>query len=33
MPVFGWFRLSDDRGPFVLNTKLLPPRWAGKTDQ
>ena len=31
MPVFGWFRLSDDRGPFVLNTKLLPPRWTGRS--
>jgi hypothetical protein len=28
MPVFGTFRLTDNRGPFVLNTKLLPPRWA-----
>ena len=31
MPVFGWFRLTDDRGPFVLNTKLLPPRWTGRS--
>jgi hypothetical protein len=33
LPVFGSFRLTDNRGPFVLNTKLLPPRWAGKSDQ
>ena len=32
LPVFGWLRLSDDRGPFVLNTKLLPPRWTGRPD-
>jgi hypothetical protein len=30
LPLLGWFRLSDDRGPFVLNTRLLPPRWTGK---
>ena len=33
MPVFGLFRLSDDRGPFVLNTRLLPPRWMGRSDR
>jgi hypothetical protein len=33
MPVFGSVRLTDNRGPFVLNTRLLPPRWAGKSDQ
>ena len=33
LPVFGSLRLTDNRGPFVLNTKLLPPRWAGKSDQ
>jgi hypothetical protein len=33
MPVFDSFRLTDNRGPFVLNTRLLPPRWAGKADQ
>jgi hypothetical protein len=29
VPVAGSFsiRLADDRGPFVLNTRLLPPRW------
>jgi hypothetical protein len=30
LPVLGWFRLSDDRGPYVLNTDVLPPRWMGK---
>jgi hypothetical protein len=30
MPLRGSFRLSDDRGPFVLNTRLLPPRWTAK---
>ncbi len=30
VPFAGSFRLSDNRGPFVLNTKLLPPRWTGK---
>jgi hypothetical protein len=33
LPVFGSFRLTDNRGPFVLNTRLLPPRWAGKSDR
>ncbi len=33
LPVFGWFRLSDNRGPFVLNTRVLPPRWMGRADQ
>jgi hypothetical protein len=26
-------RLSDTRGPFVLNTRVLPPRWMGRTDR
>ena len=30
LPVFGRIRLSDNRGPFVLNTRLLPPRWTAK---
>ena len=29
-PVFGAFRLSNTRGPLVLNTRLLPPRWTAK---
>jgi hypothetical protein len=29
LPVIGSFRLIDDRGPFFLNTRLLPPRWTG----
>ena len=31
LPLVGSFRLTDNRGPFVLNTRLLPPRWTGKT--
>jgi hypothetical protein len=30
VPVIGSFRLTDNRGPFVLDTKLLPPRWTAK---
>jgi hypothetical protein len=30
LPLIGSFRLTDHRGPFVLNTRLLPPRWTGK---
>ena len=33
LPVLGWFRVSDGRGPFVLNTRLLPPRWTGKSGR
>jgi hypothetical protein len=33
LPLFGSFRLTDNRGPFVLNTKLLPPRWSGRPDR
>jgi hypothetical protein len=29
LPVVGSFRLTDNRGPFFLNTRLLPPRWTG----
>jgi hypothetical protein len=29
-PVFGAFRLTHSRGPLVLNTRLLPPRWTAK---
>lgn len=29
-PLAGSFRLADNRGPFVLNTRLLPPRWMAK---
>ena len=32
-PLVGSFRLSDNRGPFVLNTKVLPPRWMGRASQ
>src|SRR4051812_19397643 len=30
LPLVGSFRLTDNRGPFFLNTKLLPPRWTGR---
>jgi hypothetical protein len=30
LPLFESFRLSDSRGPFVLNTRLLPPRWTAR---
>jgi hypothetical protein len=30
LPLIGAIPLTDHRGPFLLNTKLLPPRWAGK---
>jgi hypothetical protein len=30
IPVLGRLRLSDYGGPYVLDTKLLPPRWTAK---
>jgi hypothetical protein len=30
LPVLGRLRLGDNRGPFVLDTRLLPPRWTAK---
>jgi len=30
VPVLSSFRLTDNRGPFILNTRLLPPRWTAK---
>jgi hypothetical protein len=30
VPGIDSFRLSNTRGPFVLNTRLLPPRWTAK---
>jgi hypothetical protein len=30
LPLTGSFRITDNGGPFVLNTKVLPPRWTGK---
>jgi hypothetical protein len=30
LPLVGALRLTDMRGPFVLNTRVLPPRWGGK---
>jgi hypothetical protein len=32
-PLMGSFRLGDNRGPYVLNTKVLPPRWMGRVGQ
>jgi len=29
-PVLNSFRLTDIRGPFILDTKTLPPRWTAK---
>jgi hypothetical protein len=33
VPAAGSLRLTDDRGPFVLNTRLLPPRWTAKPSR
>jgi hypothetical protein len=30
LPVLGSFRLTNNGGPFVLDTRLLPPRWTAK---
>ena len=30
LPVLGWFRLTHNSGPLVLNPRLLPPRWTAK---
>lgn len=30
LPVLGSFRLANNGGPFVLDTRLLPPRWTAK---
>jgi hypothetical protein len=30
LPLVGSVRLTDHRGPFILNTRILPPRWTGK---
>jgi hypothetical protein len=30
LPWLGTLRLSDNRGPFVLDARLLPPRWTAK---
>lgn len=32
-PLVGSLRLTDHRGPFVLNTRLLPPRWMGRAER
>ena len=31
-PVAGAFRITDNSPPFVLNTRLLPPRWTKKAQ-
>jgi hypothetical protein len=33
LPVVGSFRMTDNNGPFFLNTKLLPPRWTGTLNR
>ena len=30
LPGLGVLRIGDNRGPFVLDTRLLPPRWTAK---
>jgi hypothetical protein len=30
LPLVSSLRITDNRGPFFLNTRLLPPRWTGK---
>jgi hypothetical protein len=30
LPLLGSYRIGANNGPFVLNTRLLPPRWTGK---
>ena len=30
LPLYKSIRLTDNRGPFVLNTQLLPPHWTAK---
>ncbi|MBS0520790.1 MAG: hypothetical protein JSR90_18975 [Proteobacteria bacterium] len=32
LPLLGSFRTTANNGPFVLNTRLLPPRWTGKPN-
>lgn len=32
LPFIGAIRLSDNSAPFVLNTRLLPPRWTNRPD-
>lgn len=31
LPVVGSLRVTDERGPYALDTRLLPPRWTAKT--
>jgi hypothetical protein len=30
LPVLGSFRITDNQGPFALDTRALPPRWTAK---
>ena len=30
LPVVHSFRVTSNKGPFILNTRFLPPRWTGK---
>lgn len=32
LPMVRSFRVTDNVGPYFLNTRLLPPRWTGKPD-
>jgi hypothetical protein len=32
LPLMGSYRITDNNGPYVLNTRLLPPRWTGKPN-
>jgi hypothetical protein len=32
LPLAGSYRITDSNGPYVLNTRLLPPRWTGKPN-
>jgi hypothetical protein len=33
LPLLGSLRISEDSPPFVLNTRLLPPRWTRKPEE
>ncbi|SKA10654.1 hypothetical protein SAMN02745126_03562 [Enhydrobacter aerosaccus] len=30
LPLLGSYRITADNGPFILNTRLIPPRWTGR---
>jgi hypothetical protein len=33
LPLLGSLRISEDSPPFILNTRLLPPRWTRKPEE